>query len=265
MAQDSEEQPSNPADRALRFVVGITSLLKSILAEIRFPRLLVLLYRDVGFGILPVPFLGFLRVPSVYEREVTRTWKPRTGDTVVDIGSYMGKYSILSSRIASTIVAIEPHPDNFELLILNLRFTRSRRVKAVNAIITNHDGTDRLFESNHPSTHSVLPSEKARPIDLPCYTLDSLLESLGISCVDLIKIDVEGADLQVLTGMTKTMNRSGDLKMIIELDHDELGEIRDLKTLLELLGANGFQALPVGIDNHGHPRHLLALRAQTVQ
>lgn len=248
------------ANRALQSLVRITTYLKKGLHEIRFPPLAVLAYRDVAFGILPIPFIGFLRIPGVYEKEATRVWRPRKGDTVVDIGSFVGKYSILASRMADMVVAIEAHPGNFGLLGLNLRFTRSTAVRPIHAIISDHDGVGKLYESEHPSMHSVLPTETHKSVDVACFTLDSLLRKLGISHVDWIKIDVEGADLQVLKGMQKTIRDNQSLRILIELDHDEQGGIKDIDGILGILDTNDFETIPLDSDIHSHAMHILAVR-----
>ena len=261
--ENERQQGRPPIDRLLKLLVRFSTHLKNSLHEIRFPGLAVLMYRNVAFGILPVPGVGFVRIPSVYEREVTKEWKPQTGSVVVDVGSYMGKYSILASRVASKVLAIEAHPGNFELLRRNVRLTKSHRVIPINAIITDHDGIDRLYESDHASTHSVLPRGRGKSEVVACYRLDSLLERLGVTQVDWVKIDVEGADLKVLRGMTQTLRDSATLRMVIELDYDEGGVASDFDAIIEVLRSSGFAIQPLGFDSQGRARHILARKHST--
>jgi hypothetical protein len=64
--------------------------------------------------------------------------------------------------------------------------------------------------------HHGLPERGSTPVETT--TLDSFLESEGSPRVDLIKIDVEGAEISVLDGMTRLVDEGADLKLIIEFN-----------------------------------------------
>ncbi len=161
------------------------------------------------------------------EHRVVDYFKPHRGDVVVDVGAYIGMYSMLSSRLVSeegTVLAIEPHPLNYLRLVENIRVLRAKNVRPLMLALLDYDGYCKLYVAEELVSHSVLPISNSY-ITVPCRSLDSLLEALGIGDVGLIKVDVEGAELLVLRGAERTLRRSKNVRLIIEC-HGTLGEVR---------------------------------------
>ena len=73
-----------------------------------------------------------------------------------------------------------------------------------------------LDSGRHSMYHHGLPERGEATVET--MTVDSFLESEGWPSVDLIKIDVEGAEPAVLNGMTRLLEKSGKFKLIIELN-----------------------------------------------
>jgi len=129
------------------------------------------------------------------------------GMTVIDVGAHQGRYAIQFSRhVGETglVVAVEPEPRNLELLTRNLELNGIHNVRAIRAACWSSR------ESLQLSRHSTLdlcrvsksPDRNGDLIGLP---LDDLVEELALSRVDQLKIDVEGAELEVLEGGRKML------------------------------------------------------------
>jgi len=156
------------------------------------------------------------------------------GDVVVDVGAYIGMYSLLSSRLVGergTVLAIEPHPLNYLRLVENVRALRAKNVRPLMLALLDHDGYCRLYVAKELVSHSVLPISNSY-ITVPCRSLDSLLEALSIEDVSFIKVDVEGAELLVLRGAERTLRRSKNVRLIIECH----GTLKEVSRYLRSLG-----------------------------
>jgi FkbM family methyltransferase len=125
----------------------------------------------------------------------------------VDIGANVGNHSIYASRIlgAPRVLAFEPNPVAISVLDINLRLNSCTNVDTRYLGLALGDG-DGQFEAITPKEsnlgHTVLVPSLTGTIQ--CTTGDRLLFNEE---VEFIKIDVEGMELQILTGLQKTIER----------------------------------------------------------
>jgi FkbM family methyltransferase len=128
-----------------------------------------------------------------YEREGIQL--PDFSGVVVDAGAHVGLFTLLASAHARQVVAIEAHPDNYELLEDSIEGNQRGNVVAQHSALWSTNGTTSFVEGPATSAGSVL-GEGGRRISVPSVTLDSVIASTGP--VDLLKLDVEGAEFDVL-------------------------------------------------------------------
>jgi FkbM family methyltransferase len=154
-----------------------------------------------------------------HEDDIVKHFCPKGGDIVIDVGAAFGFYTILSSRkvgVAGKIVAIEPSWDNFEILNRNLKLNKLRNVITLNYAAYSKQDTLNLY-----SSYSTLPQRAGKKMEkfvqVRANTLDNLLEPLGISKVNWMKIDVEGAEYEVLKGARNILSNSKDISLLIEI------------------------------------------------
>ena len=148
----------------------------------------------------------------------------RPGMTFVDVGAHIGYYSLLAARAvgpAGRVVAFEPSPDNFALLAENVRLNGfSKIVRAENMALGAERGEANLhlatYNTGDHRLYSTLPDDDdlfnagghRRSVRVPVIALDEYLSREGGTRVDVVKIDVQGAEMGALTGMRQTLARS---------------------------------------------------------
>lgn len=147
------------------------------------------------------------------------------GMTILDVGANIGWYSLLWGKkfLNSKIHAFEPIPDIYKYLSTNLV------INGINNVIPHGFG---LSDQNavlsfyfNPmitglsSSQNVLRYSGVKEIQCNVQTLDSFSNSLKIKPVDLIKCDVEGAELSVLKGAIETIKRDAPM-IVLELFHE---------------------------------------------
>lgn len=161
-----------------------------------------------------------------YEPGTTRLFQEivKSGMVVVDIGAHVGYYTLLAAKqVGPTgkVYAFEPEQDNHAILLKNIGVNGYNNVVATPMAVSDRRGSSTLYVTSldngrHSMYHHGLPERGSPTVETT--TLDSFLASEGWPSVDLIKIDVEGAEVAVLDGMTGLMGKSADLKLIIEFN-----------------------------------------------
>ena len=144
----------------------------------------------------------------------------KEGMTVIDIGANLGYFTVIAaSRVGSSgkVFSYEPNPHNFGLLERNIAANRFRNVTAIPIALSNCTGTRELFFGDNQTTHSF--SDKrgtGRSESVVTDTLDNSLKAFGYSRIDIIKMDIEGAEPLALEGMGETIARNPALIIIFE-------------------------------------------------
>lgn len=159
----------------------------------------------------------------------------RPGDTVVDVGANIGTFTILAARKIGPqgrLVCVEPEPENARLLAANISRNGLTWVSRVEAALDRAPGRLKLYRSGNPGMHSLLP-RYSRSVEVAVQTLDEVTDRFGLGKIDLLKIDVEGAELGAIAGGPKTLARSR--QVILETHAVDVQEVRSVLT------AQGFE------------------------
>jgi len=166
-------------------------------------------------------------------------------DTVIDIGANVGYYTLYLSKFLKTgkIISIEADPETCSVLKKNCELNNMKNVIIHNFAISNKSGQITFYKSEtHSGENSIYSSgikNKKSSISIPASTLDKMLKS-NYPKIDFIKIDVEGAEFDVLKGGEDTLKITK--KILIELHEDILKKNKqDSKMIISLLEENGFK------------------------
>jgi FkbM family methyltransferase len=159
----------------------------------------------------------------VYENTETRFFMSvcKPGMTFLDAGANVGLYTALAlPRIGSTgrVVALEPDRESFEYLRKTVIANHADNVTCVRKAASDYSGVTKLFVSeNNRGDNRLYDNELSTGShDVEVTLVDLLLKELGITAVDLVKIDVQGFEGHVLRGMRETIARSPNLTILME-------------------------------------------------
>lgn len=149
----------------------------------------------------------------------------KPGMYVMDIGAHIGYYTLLFSKLVGPngrVFAFEPHPEIFNMLRHN---TRNRKnVIVFNKAVSNTNSEVEFFFSRKTSgSHSFYRTEFTEgSCKVQTVCLDDFIKFKGFEKIDLIKIDVEGAEPLVIEGMSKFIESTDTLFIILELNPSAL-------------------------------------------
>lgn len=188
---------------------------------------------------------GISRELSVYQMHeplatqlVKQLLKP--GMNVVDIGGNLGYYPLLEAQMvgdAGRVIAIEPVAANFAQLSKNVEANGYRNILLHNVAIGASNGTAPMYLSKKSNWHSLHPVPwETREITVRVSTLDALLAQHNLLSVDLIRMDLEGYEVEVIQGMAETIKNYSP-RLLVELHPHVVGAeaivgyLRQLKEL----------------------------------
>jgi FkbM family methyltransferase len=144
----------------------------------------------------------------------------RPGMVVVDIGAFVGWYTLLAARQVGErgkVYAFEPDPRNYELLSENLRVNQLHaQAICLPQAVSNQAGFQRIFRGADQSRDSSIPcSDEGTSIMVPKVVLDEILDPT--LRVDVIKLDIDGGEVNALRGMRETLKRAAPtVKLFVE-------------------------------------------------
>jgi FkbM family methyltransferase len=185
--------------------------------------------------------LNDLIIMTIHEDDMLNLFYPKEGDIVVDVGSCLGRYTLSSSKRVGKkgkVIAIDGDPSNIEMLNRNLQLNKTSNVTVLNYVV---DSTKKQVNYQQFLKRDLFENEKKfDKIKINCDTLDNLLiKECRIDEVNWIKIDVEGAELEVLKSSHNILTNSTRLKIQVEIH----GVNKLYKPIVELLHSYNFKII----------------------
>lgn len=170
------------------------------------------------------------RIEGTYEpfktRMIQRLLQP--GMTYVDIGTNKGYFAVLAARLlhgTGQVLAFEPEPWNCRCVRHSIDANAYANIRLFELAVGDANKVASLHLGNKSGWHSILPNlpQCGRDtIEVQQRCLDSILDELEVTQVDVVKIDVEGVELRVLDGARETLTRNSDIVLLMDL-HPYLG------------------------------------------
>jgi FkbM family methyltransferase len=201
-----------------------------------------------------------------YEIEETafceRVVKP--GAVVADVGANIGLYSVLLARLvgeAGSVHAFEPEANNVRRLRVNLALNDLDNVVVNQCAVFSSSGTQTLnvYRPALGSWHTLgrpkltdplrghAPAEPESAVEVDTVSLDDYAQAQAIDRLDLVKIDVEGAELDVLQGAERMLADGRVDLLLFEVSLPQVeGMAHRPEDVFELLARHGYRsfALP---------------------
>lgn len=168
---------------------------------------------------------------SEFEAKFERFFKINEGDTVVDIGACIGDTSVpMAMKVGDkgNVIAIEALPQNAECLRLNLKKFPNCRV--IEKAMSNQCGEITFWTHPAPTGGSLEHGYgRNKPVRVLTDTLNNVLDDIH---VDFLKVDVQGAEVEVLQGASKVLK---NIPKIVVETHYRLSPFKTYPEVLKIL------------------------------
>lgn len=197
-------------------------------------------FAEWRLGISDENFLSFICVllEIFYFNIYEQFYRPKKGDVVVDAGAFVGMFAVKAAKAVGdkgTVIAIEPEKENVKFLERNVEENKLENVIVVDKALWSEKGKRMLYLDYRSAASLVYLRDRCSDIEVD--TLDNIIGKLNTD-VDYIKMDVEGAELEVLRGAYNTLKKN--LSIIIGAYHEINGE-KTYKTVIPLLESMNFK------------------------
>ncbi|MCU0344710.1 MAG: FkbM family methyltransferase [Ignavibacterium sp.] len=133
---------------------------------------------------------------------------PKAGDVVFDIGAGVGEETIIFSKLVGDtgkVFSIEAHPRTFKALAYLVEVNGLSNVFPVNVAFSNEKGAVEIDDSENSLANSILPSTKDKSFKVTAVTFDEFVSANQIKSIDLVKMNVEGAEQLIIKGMINSL------------------------------------------------------------
>ena len=150
----------------------------------------------------------------------------RPGDLAIDVGANIGFFTVLCGLLAGPggrVLAIEPMPSNINTMRRNLKLNGLQNVEIVQCACSDFVGSGVFQDGENLSVGRLARSNVRGGRLVQISSIDSLLAS-DDRPVRFIKVDVEGAELMVLHGAKKAIERSPELHLLMEYNDQAFAE-----------------------------------------
>jgi len=172
-------------------------------------------------------------------------YSPRSGDIVFDIGAGIGAETLLFSRLVGRtgrVVSLEAHPRTFKRLVDLCDVNRLGNVTSLQVAVSDNDGAVVISDLEH-HLHNTMLETNGDGIEVPARRIFTIAAELGITRIDLLKMNIEGAERLAIQGMGTLL---ANTRHVCISCHDFLAddgcpeELRTKGFVREFLVQNGF-------------------------
>jgi len=162
---------------------------------------------------------------------------PFTPKTIVDVGAHIGAASLFFAKKfpEAKIYSIEPFPKNFIALSNNIKLNGlEKQIKAFNIAIAKKEGSAKLYlNKENDGCHSLIKelNPESEGLKVETSDFDGFLAENDIKSIDLLKMDCEGAEMDILRSTKKL---SSIKSIVMETTYSNFEEVKSI------LWKNGF-------------------------
>jgi FkbM family methyltransferase len=184
------------------------------------------------------------------------------GMTVLDVGANIGMYTVLAARRvgpAGRVHAFEPTPAVAGSLLRNIALNALDNVVVNEAAVSDTAGVATLFLGETCDRSSLAGG--GTPVQVEAVTLDGYLADCEVPKVDVVKMDVEGAEARALRGAGRLLAGEDAPVLMLEFNAEALGAAGSSEAELRgLLEWHGYRCQPLHVYGGGMYSNVVALK-----
>lgn len=196
-------------------------------------------HRDVTLEMIDANQVHEMMIEQTFYEHWLLSYIQKTfnGGVLIDVGAHTGNHAVFFSMFCNfeLIIAYEPNAEAFDILEKNIQrnfdVDHDKRVYSINAALGDLTGeyTMKIHDQSRSGSAMVIPAEKKETNLIQMLTLDDEVEKFERK-ISVIKVDVEGYEMEVLRGAEKTIAKHKP-DLFIETHFNPFGIEQQLKHL----------------------------------
>jgi FkbM family methyltransferase len=178
---------------------------------------------------------------------------------VLDLGANIGFYALIESKLVNHVYAIEPVKYNFNLLKKNIKLNNLTNISTYQVAIGGETKAGKIYTSARCNWATIVPEENRTPDyaqrwdkfkkgseNVPIFTLDDFMKEYQVENINLLRMDVEGAELEIISGGINTIkNMPDDSYLVIEIHSSCIKDKDAIGVMLDRISEAGFKCVKV--------------------
>lgn len=199
---------------------------------------------NIPLELLDSVWSNILHIFYCLDYEVSKDFRPKPRWTVIDVGAFVGLYTLRAAKLMNgmgLVISLEPSAKHYEILEYNLVLNGLDNIVSLRLGLAGSRGIRKLYITEN-SINSTLVRSYAeymgctgRIETIRVVRLKDLINMLRLKRIDLLKLDVEGAELEIVESSGDILKRGIVKRIVIEV-HREVVSIRALSEILEEFG-----------------------------
>ncbi len=158
---------------------------------------------------------------------------------IVDLGANIGSYAVFASKNADRVLAFEPVPSNYQLLCQNIELNKCNNIEAIQAGVAKDRGKRTIYIATVNVGSSSLYRASGTCFEADMITFADIFDNYGIDRINMLKIDIEGAEHELFSNVTIELLKKVD-EIIMEV-HSYTTGMREIKAIIGKLKEAGFR------------------------
>jgi FkbM family methyltransferase len=167
----------------------------------------------------------------------------KPGDTLIDVGANIGCVTAAGSLAvgdAGHVYSVEPHPQTYKHLQKTIAINHCTNVTSLNVALGAEPGIVNFTDERRKDDNNCVAQDAESGIRVPCMTLARLVDEHSISRIAVMKIDVEGFEMQVLQGAQSMLSKVDSIYIeVLEHTLQKFGSCA--ADVFRLLQSHGFR------------------------
>lgn len=173
-----------------------------------------------------------------------------SGDVFYDIGANVGFFSLIAARMVGSsgkVYAFEPVPTNAAVVRRNARLNNLQNITVYEKAVSSSPGKGELLLAEHPggamlaTAGATMNSASRGAITVDLVSIDEMIAQKALTPPSLVKVDVEGVELDVLRGMSESIKQFKPIVIYETDDKYQEAFMRKNKEVDEFLEALGYE------------------------